>query len=337
MNRFAWRERVTIADVARRAGVSKTTVSHVLSGNRPVSVPTRHRVETAIRDLGFRPHGVARSLRTRTSHLVALVIPDITNPFYPVVARAVEEGLGGGRYRTLICNTDRHPEREVEYLQEMADRGVDGVVLDSFRLGPDRIHELVPDRIPVVCLGPAAAGDGGFDRVQPNDERGARDATALLIRVSGRRVAMIQGPPGAGASRNAGYLGALERENIPVNPELVLSGGWTRQGGRSAMRRLLALSDPPTGVFCANDLMALGALDAVREVGASVPADVAVVGFDDIDAASLSVPGLTTVANPGYETGLTAGVMLKERMNGQFTGPPRVVTLPCRLVRRATA
>jgi LacI family transcriptional regulator, galactose operon repressor len=327
---------VTIADVALLARVSKTTVSHVLSGNRPVAVGTRERVEDAVRKLGYRPHGVARSLRTKTSHMVALIIPDITNPFYPVVARGLEDGLGGG-YRALICNTDRHPEREIEFLQETADRGVDGIVLDSYTLSSERIIDLVSQGVAVVRMGRSLPEDDGMDTAHGDDKRGAYDATAHLLRVSGPIPAMIQGPPGAGTDRNAGYLEAVRAAAVPVRPELVVSGGWTRQGGASAMRRLLTLADPPTAVFCANDLMALGALDAARELGVAVPRDVAIAGFDDIEAAALSVPALTTVTNPAYETGFLAGHMLRDRMTGRYAGPPRAVTLPCRLVRRATA
>ncbi len=336
MNRFASRTPVTIADVALLAHVSKTTVSHVLSGNRPVAPTTRRRVEEAIRTLGYRPHGVARSLRTKTSHTVALLIPDIVNPFYPTVARGLEDGLNGGGYRTFICNTDRDAEREVEFLREMGQRGVDGIVLDSYLLSRDVIAEVVP-AISLVRMGTTVLDEPGFDSVHGDDERGAHDATAHLLRVAGRRIAMIQGPPGAGAARNAGHLRALETAGVPVDPNLMVSGGWTRDGGASAMRRLLSMSAPPTGVFCANDLMALGALDAAREMGVSVPGEVALVGFDDIDAAAYAVPALTTVSNPAYETGLLAGIMLKERMTGQQTGAPRTVTLPCRLIRRSTA
>ena len=336
MNRFAPHLRITIADVARHAGVSKTTVSHVLSRKRPVSTVTRARVEEAIRELGYRPDGVARSLRTRTTHTVALIIPDITNPYYPAVARGLEDGLGGSTYRSLICNTDRHPEREVEFLEDVCDRGVDGIVLDSFTLSGERLVGLLPPGVPLVRIGTTVIDDPGFDTVHADDEQGAFDATRHLLGRPSRRVAMIQGPPGAGGRRNEGYLRALRSEGDP-DPELVLSGEWTRSGGAAAMRRLLALADPPRAVFCANDLMAFGVLDAAREAGLDIPGDLAVAGFDDIEAAAMSHPPLTTVSNPSYETGLLAGTLLKERLLGVSTGPPRTVTLPCRLIRRATA
>jgi LacI family transcriptional regulator len=336
MNRFAPQVRITIADVARHAGVSKTTVSHVLSRKRPVSLVTRSRVEDAIRELGFRPDGVARSLRTRTSQMVALIIPDITNPYYPMVARGLEDGLGGSIYRSLICNTDRHPEREVEFLEDVCARGVDGIVLDSFTLPGERLVELLPRGVSLVRIGTTVIDDPGYDTVHADDEQGAFDATDHLLRRPSRRVAMVQGPPGAGGRRNEGYLRALRSGGRP-DPELVLSGEWTRSGGAAAMRRLLALPDPPQAVFCANDLMAFGVLDAAREAGLAVPGDLAVAGFDDIEAAAMTHPPLTTVSNPAYETGLLAGTLLKERMLGVETGEPRTVTLPCRLVRRATA
>jgi LacI family transcriptional regulator len=336
MNRFAPHLRITIDDVARHAGVSKTTVSHVLSSKRPVSTVTRARVEEAIRELGYRPDGVARSLRTRTTHTVALIIPDITNPYYPAVARGLEDGLGGSTYRSFICNTDRHPEREAEFLEDVCDRGVDGIVLDSFTLSGERLAELVPPGVPLVRIGTTVIDDPGFDTVHADDEQGAFDATLHLIRRPSRRVAMVQGPPGAGGRRNEGFLRALRSEGV-AGSELVLSGEWTRDGGAAAMRRLLALPDPPKAVFCANDLMAFGVLDAAREAGLAIPGDLAVAGFDDIEAAAMTHPPLTTVSNPAYETGLLAGTLLKERMRGAGLGPPRTVTLPCQLIRRATA
>jgi LacI family transcriptional regulator len=289
VNRFAPSLRITIADVARRAGVSKTTVSHVLSRKRPVSSVTRDRVEAAIRELGYRPDGVARSLRTRTSNMVALIIPDITNPYYPVLARGLEDGLGGPTYRSLIANTDRHPEREVEYLMDVCDRGVDGIVLDSFILTGEQLVELLPPGVPLVRIGTTVIDHPGFDSVHADDERGAFDATVHLLDRASRRVAMVQGPPGAGGRRNDGYARALAGSGGP-DPELVESGEWTRDGGAAAMRRLLALPEPPRAVFCANDLMAFGVLDAAREVGLAIPSDLAVVGFDDIEAAAMTHP-----------------------------------------------
>jgi LacI family transcriptional regulator len=335
VKRFAPQPRVTIADVARIADVSKTTVSHVLSGKRPVAVSTRARVESAIQELGYRPDGLARSLRMQRTHMVALLIPDITNPYYPLVARGLEDGMDGG-YRTFICNSDGRPEREHEFLEEVADRRADGIVLDSFRMQAHEIDAIVPSATSVVRIGTTVIDDPGFDTVHADDERGAYRATTHLLARRHRRIAMIQGPPGAGGKRNDGYTRALEAARLPIDAHLVVTGEWTRAGGAAAARRLLELADPPTAIFCANDMMALGALHALRLAGVVVPGDVAVIGFDDIEAAAMVSPPLSTVSNPAYETGLLAGVLLRERMTGQYRGAPRTVTLPCRLVQRAT-
>lgn len=326
---------MTIEDVARLAEVSKTTVSHVLTGKRPVAPETRARVETAISQLRYRPNGLARSLRTRTTHMVALVIPDITNPFYPLLHRGLEDGLDGD-YRTFLCSTDGRPEREREFLEEVADRRVDGVVIDSFTM-QHHAAATVPASIPIVRIGTTVVDDPNHDTVHADDENGASAATRHLVAKGHRRIAMIQGPPGAGGARNAGYRRVLEERGLPVDGSLVVSGDWTRPGGTRAAEQLLRLPDPPTAIFCANDLMALGALDACRSHDKDVPGDVAIVGYDDIEAAAMVLPPLTTVSNPAYETGFLAGVLLRERMTGAYRGAPRTATLPCRLVERATS
>jgi LacI family transcriptional regulator len=335
VKRFASPARVTISGVARAAEVSKTTVSHVLSGKRPVASPTRGRVEEAIRALGYRPDGLARSLRTRRTHLVALMIPDITNPYYPLLARGLEDGMDGD-YRTFICNTDGSREREQDFLEEVLDRRADGIVLDSFTMRPDGIASIVPESIPVMRIGTTVIDEPGYDTVHADDEEGALDATRHLLERGHRRVGMIRGPAGAGEKRTAGYVRALEEVGSRPDPDLVVAGEWTRSGGAEAARRLLELPRPPTAVFCANDVMALGVMDAARERECDMPGDLALVGFDDIEAAALVSPALTTVSNPPYETGLLAGVLLRERMTGAYRGAPRTVTLPCRLVVRAT-
>jgi LacI family transcriptional regulator len=327
---------VTIADVALHAGVSKTTVSHVLSGRRPVAAPTRERVQTSIRELGYRPDGLARSLRTRRSHLVALLIPDITNPFYPTLARGLEAGIGAG-YHVVVCNTESRPTEELEYVEEMCDRRVDGLVLDSFAVGVDELRDVTGRDMPVVWIGAEASDHPGIDIVRPDDEQGAYDATIHLVERGRTRVAMVEGIPGSGEPRNQGYRRALADAGRRTNGTMTAHGGWTREGGAGAMRALLESAEPPDGVFCANDLMAIGALDVLRERALRVPDDVALVGFDDIDAAALVSPPLTSVVNPAFETGRTAGGLLMERMTGAYAGPQRAVTLPCRLVVRASA
>jgi LacI family transcriptional regulator len=324
---------VTITDVATRAGVSKTTVSHVVSGNRPVSTETRTRVELAIEHLGYRPDGIARSLRTRRTHMIALIIPDITNPFYPILSRGLEHAIDGGGYRAFICSSEGDTERELDFLAEVCDRRVDGIVLDSFRLTVEDVRAITGD-LPVVWIG---GTHPGVDSVQPDDERGAFEATSHLVERGHREIAMIDGPEGSGTSRRRGYLRALSQAGLTPVPHEPLRSDWTRKAGAEALPSILSASPRPTAIFCSNDRTAIGVIDAAHELDLSVPDDLAVVGFDDIEEAAMTTPPLTTVQNPAFETGKAAGTLLAERMAGRYRGGARAMTLPASLVVRATS
>ncbi len=316
--------------------MSPTTVSHVLSGKRLVGASTKDTVQEAIRQLGYRPNNVARSLRTSRSKMIAVVVPDITNPFYAVLTRGLADAVDGVGYGTYVCNTDGQPERENTFLEDVLDRGVDGVVMASVdvaargSIGPGALGT------PVVCVG------GMFDHpevdlVSADDEVGSHAATRLLIERGCRRIAMIQGPPESGTARAEGFRRALAESHRRFDRSMMARGDWTRNGGRAAMHTLMALAKRPDAVFCANDLTAIGVMDAVHELKLTIPDDVALVGFDDVDAASIVSPALTTVRNPAYETGSAAGELLLSRMLGHYTGEGRTVILPCPLVRRESA
>lgn len=326
---------MTIAEVASRAGVSPTTVSHVLSGKRIVGAATRGTVQEAIRELGYRPNNVARNLRTRRSRMVAVVVPDITNPFYGVLTRGLADAMDAAGYGSYVCNTDGLPDRERKLLEDVLDRGADGIVLasgdvaSSASLGPGV-------QTPIVCVGDALE-HACVDLVTADDRVGAEAVTQHLLERGATRIAMIEGPASSGLPRAEGYRAALLAAGRSPHPELVASGDWTRRGGREAMRLLLARAEPPDAVFCANDLMAIGAIDAARECGLRIPDDLAIAGFDDVDAATIVSPTLTTVRNPSYETGRTAGELLLSRILGDPSQDGRTVVLPCPLVRRESA
>jgi LacI family transcriptional regulator len=329
--------RVTIAHVARVAGVSPTTVSHVLSGKRLVSAVTRDRVESAVRDLGYRPNIVARNLRTRRSQVIAVIVPDITNPFFGTATRGLADTVDAAGFGTYVCNTDAKLEREHKFLADVLDRGVDGVVLASVDVTQQHLAEPSRYRTPMVCLGDSMEFPG-VDRVIPDDAGGSRAAAEHLLARGARRIAMVTGPRGAGVARIRGYREALAGAGHEFRPGLVREGDWTRRGGREAMRALMAARPRPDAVFCANDLMAIGAIDAARELGVRVPDDLALVGFDDVEAATLVTPTLTTVHNPAYEAGRRAGELLVERMSGALDdAASRTVVLPCTLVQRQSA
>jgi DNA-binding LacI/PurR family transcriptional regulator len=329
---------VTIVEVARHAGVSITTVSHALSGNRRVAEATRSRIDDSIRELGYRPNAFARGLRTERSHMVALIIPDITNPYYPTLARGMQDALHAGGYQTLVGSTDGHRDQERSFLNDSLQRRVDGVAFASFETTARMLTPVLDADIPVVSIG-TTIRHRKVDCVSTDDVAGASDATTHLIEKGYGPIGMIGGPAGTPPSDNRleGYRIALRNAGIRFEPRLVVVGDFTRTGGATAMSELLTRRARPQAVFCANDLMAIGAMDTSREAGLHVPTDVGLVGYDDIEAASLVTPDLTTVVNPAYEMGRACGRLLLERMTGRRAGGRVEVVVPHRLVPRASA
>jgi len=327
--------RATISDVARVSGVSTTTVSHVLTGKRPVAASTRERVEAAVQQLRYRPSRLARSLRVGSSQMIGVVVPDITNPYYGQLTRGLVDSLGA-EYGTWVCNTDGSTKRERSYVADMVARGADALVMTSVDVEGDAVAAAVAAGVPAVSLG-ESVDHPLVDRVLAADEEASQSAVEHLVARGARRVGIIEGPRSFGHSREEGYLAALAAAGLKAPQQLRVHGDWTRVGGREAMLRLMRLPQRPDAVFCANDLTAIGALDAVRSLGLRVPDDVRIVGFDDIEAASLVSPALTTIANPAYETGWSAAKLVLDRLLGRHTGSRRTVTLPCRLIVRETS
>jgi LacI family transcriptional regulator len=329
---------VTIVEVARHAGVSITTVSHALSGNRRVAESTRARINDSIRELGYRPNAFARSLRTERSHMVALIIPDITNPYYPTLARGMQDALHSGGYQTLVGSTDGRRDQERSFLNDSLQRRVDGIAFASFATTTRMLTPVLQPDIPVVSIG-TTIQHRNVDLVRTDDIAGSFDATGYLIEKGYAPIGMIGGPPGTSPSdhRLDGHRTALRNAGIRYDPQLMAIGDFTRAGGATAMARLLARRVTPRAVFCANDLMAIGAMDAIRGGGLRIPDDIALVGYDDIEAASLVTPDLTTVINPAYDMGRACGRLLLERMTGRRDGPRVEVVVPHRLVPRTSA
>lgn len=330
------RTRVTIKQVAEHAGVSETTVSHVLSGNRPVAESTQERVRRAVQEVGYRPSSVARSLRSRRSMTVSLIIPDLINPFYTVLARGLADALDADGYRVIVCNTDGLRDREQDFIDDALDRHVDGIAMTSYHLATSEVQRVIDLDVPIVCMG-ESIDHPSVDRVITDGEQGAWDATRHLLSRGATRIAMIAGSKDLNNDRISGYRSALRSVGQRVSRKLVAYGDWTRDGGREAMHELIKVDPTIDAVFCGNDLMAIGAMDALSELGRSIPDDVALVGFDDIEAASLVRPALTTIANPAYDSGRAAGQVLLKRMRGERTGARTITVLPCSLRVRESA
>ncbi|QAY72392.1 LacI family transcriptional regulator [Agromyces protaetiae] len=330
--------RITIEDVAAEAGVSVTTVSHVFSGHRPVSDSTSERVRKIARDLGYRPNAIAKSLRVQRTFTAMIVLPDITNPFYPALARGVQDVLRTGGYQTLLCNTDAQDRDERAFLDEAMSRRVDGVVFMGFHVPVTDLEPLAESGIAVVNLGYGQTR-APIDIARFDDRAAAEEAVGYLLRSAPGNVGFIDGNASSpvAEARLQGFLDAYAAAGVAVPEGHVVSVDFTREGGRDGMRRLLAAGRPPRAVFCANDLIALGAIDIAHERGLAIPGDIAIMGCDDIDAADIVTPRLTTVRNSADEIGRTCGELLLSRMTGVYSGPGREVVVPYRIVVRDSA
>lgn len=325
----------TIADVAREAGVSTTTVSHALNGTRFVAEATRRRIDDAVERLQYEVNSVAQSLKRDKSDAIGLLITDISNPFFTSLVRGVEDVANRAGYSVILCNTDEDPAKELTYLRVLRRKRVDGILLAPTGTRQPLLDGLVDDGFPVVCIDRPSPGSP-CDAVLVDNVGGARAAVQHLIRLGHRRVGVISGlaPVGTSSERLDGYREALRDHGIPEDPALVREGNSRLDGGYRRVLELLDLPAPPTAVFTTNNLMTLGALGALQARGVRVPDDVAVVGFDDFEWAVVLRPRLTTVAQPTYEIGETAARLLLDRVERKSDGAPRRVVLPTRLLVR---
>jgi DNA-binding LacI/PurR family transcriptional regulator len=330
--------RITIEDVAAASGVSPTTVSHVFSGHRPVNQETQRMVRQVADALGYRPNAVAQSLRSRRTHTIMIVVPDITNTFYPELARSVQDVVSPRGYQAMFANTDAIESEERALLEVALSRRLDGIVFVGFRIAPEELAPLVEAGSSVVSVGQTRA-DSGVDAIRFDDEAAAMQATEFLLDRYGPSVAMIYGdedsPPGT--RRRRGFARALAAHDVAMSPDDIVATEFTRAGGVHGMRRLLDRPSPPRAVLCANDLIAFGALDVIREAGLSVPDDIAIVGHDDIDAATIVTPRLTTTRTDARELGRRAGEFVLSRMTGEYSGPGRHLVVPHEFVVRESA
>lgn len=336
------RRRPTQADVARRAGVSQALVSYVLNGS-PVSMPeaTRRRVLDAMEDLGYVPHGGARALRLDRTMTLALVIPDITNPYYPAVERGLQDSAESAGFQLVTYNTDGIAEKERKALRSIRETRADGAVVYDFHLGHDDYRALldVGTALAMVVSDSAKVGDLPIDHLAVDIRGGVALITRYLV---GRGFAPLGAIAGSldseiGRGRHEAFLAAAAGAGMPVSAAHVEEADFTYAGGRAAMERLLAGGRRPRALFAANDLMALGALEACLAAGLRVPEDVAIAGFDDIEASRMVTPALTTVVQPGRWMGQEVGRLLVARLAGEIEGAARIVPVTLELAIRDSA
>jgi len=330
-------KRVTISDVAREAGVSMMTVSRVLNDKADVAAETRLRVLEVIRQLGYRPSRLARSLVTKRTNTLGLVVPDNANPFFSDLARGVERSADESGYIVYLCNTDEDPKRETAILRSLEERRVDGVVLCSSRLEDEELAAALQGYGAVVLVNRQLSAES-VSAVWVDDELAGRLAAQHLLLSGHRRIAFLAGPLASrsGRLRRKGFQSELSAAGVSCPPEWMPHGAPTVEGGTTAAYQVLTCQPAPTALFCFNDLVAVGALLACTELGLGVPHDVAVVGADDIPLAALVTPALTTVRVPRYELGSQAVRLLLEQVAGQAGGGQEVVLKPELVVRDST-
>lgn len=323
-------KRISIRQIAELARVSIGTVSHVLNGSATVHEKRRQRVMDAVEQLGYQPNRLARGLRSKTTDIIGMIIPDITNPFFPAVVRGAEDVAFKSGYHLVLCNSDNDPEKETSYLESLRSFFPAGLLIipsTGSRLLNTRLETTTQiiflDRCPLQWEG---------DLVEADNRGGAQQAGHHLVELGHRRMAAITGPLHLtnAAERLAGFRDSLEEAGITLAPQFVQEARFTADSGHTAAMRLLQMLPRPTAIFASNDLLAAGVLSAARQLKLRCPEDLSVVGFDNLDVTEHTAPPLTTVHQSGYQMGAVGCTLLLNRTK-QRDKPVERITLPTEL------
>ncbi|MGX4670549.1 LacI family DNA-binding transcriptional regulator [Cerasibacillus sp. JNUCC 74] len=301
----------TIRDVAKLANVSTATVSRVLNNQGYVNNETRKRVNDAIKQLNYRPNDVARSLFKGRSKMIALFVPDIKNPFFPELARAVEDVTNKHNYTFVLCNTDDNLDKEITYLNGLQQKSVDGLIMVSSTISQEDIKNI---SVPIISLDRKFSSE--VSSVTVNNRKGAEVATRYLKSIGCKRIAHICGPQSASNSmdRLKGYLDVVKHESWFLS-SYVVSGDYRFQQSFEITREMLTQHPEIDGIFVGNDLMAVGVLKATKSLKIKVPEELSIIGFDGISIGETTTPTLTTMQQPIYKLGVRAAQILLDHIN----------------------
>ena len=322
---------VTIKDVARRVGVSVSTVSRVLNHSSYVSSETEQLVLNAIEELHFAPNQIARGFVNKKTSTIGLIIPDVSNPFFSDVARGVEDYAIIDGFATILCNSDWRSEREAMYLDLLRGRWVEGVIIVGSRSSAADLTRAIGS-VPYVLVERLMVGSG--PSVWTDNRRGGALATSHLYEIGCRTFAHISGPPDSPSAteRRKGFLDVMRRESVTAYE--IFEGDYRVQSGLDIGQRFFASGKAPEGIFAANDLMAIGVMQAAAQAGVRIPEDVAVIGYDNIAPTDYTSPSLSTIDQPGYEMGRVALSILLKRLREPHTATAEQIEFEPRLMAR---
>ncbi len=329
----------TIKDVAERAGVSVMTVSRVINNSRYVSQATKERVEKAMEDLGYVPNALAHGLITKRTHVLGLIVSDITNPFFTTIARGVEDLAIKNGFNIILCNTDEDVEKEKKYIELLLRKRVDGIILSPADCSRrDSIEQIIKRNIPLVLIDRCIRGLD-VECVYSDSAFGAYELTKYLISLGHKRIGIIVGPKriSTAVERIEGYKRALKEANIPLDNSLIKWGEkYSREDGYSNTLALLKMDNPPTAIFGGNRLITVGVLRAIRELGMRIPEDISVVSFDEVEDISVTNSFLTVVSQNSYAIGMIATERLLKRIKekNRFLGPSENIVLQPEVIIR---
>ena len=328
---------MTLQDVANRAGVSPITVSRVVNNTGYVTLEVRERVQAAIAELGYVPNTLARSLRSRQTHTLALILTDITNPFFTTLARGVEDAASDAGFMVIFCNTDERETEEDKYLRMLLQQRVDGILLVPARNAVPSVRLIQKQGTAVVVLD-RRVENIPVDVVRCDSREASVQLTQLLLTLGHTEIALLAGPEGVSTSedRIAGFQYAMSAAGLSPRSR-VRNGEFTQESGYAMARQILAQSSRPTALFAANNFIAIGAYRAIEESGLRVPEDIALVAFDDIPPSLVIAPFLTVASQPAYEMGQKAVQRLLQRLRREGPETCQEILLPTELIVRRSS
>jgi LacI family transcriptional regulator len=306
---------IKLEDIAKATGFSVPTVSRVITNsNYPVNSETRRKILAAAQSMGYKPNLSARSLRTDRSYTIGILADDLLSPFTPSIVRGIQDYLNEQDYLSLIVNSDWNPELEEEAIRTLVSRPVDGIIFVEY--SHLAVSAILEDSDKPHVFVHRLFGTPIKNSIVPDDEYGAAQVVRHLFNLGHRRIAYINGPESWHSSKKrlSGYRAELAANGLEFDPGLIQPGDWEFEGGYRAAQNLSGLSDPPTAIFAANDLMALGAIHAIQDQGLNVPGELAVVGYDNRDFTKIVRPKITTMSMPVYEMGWAAAELLLKQI-----------------------